>query len=75
MIKFFALLVGIAGLVHPARAAELNVLSAGAIEPGLKASAAAWQRESGNAVRITFATAPQLRLSSKWIIAGSTLSG
>jgi len=61
MIKFFVLLIGLAGLVHPARAAELSVLSAGAIEPGLKASAAAWQRESGNAVRITFATAPQLR--------------
>ena len=42
-------------------AAELKVLSAGAIEPGLKAAAAAWQRESGDVVRITFATAPQLR--------------
>jgi molybdate transport system substrate-binding protein len=42
-------------------AAELRVLSAGAIEPGLKAAAAAWQRETGVEVRINFATAPQLR--------------
>jgi molybdate transport system substrate-binding protein len=48
-------------LVQSANAAELSVLSAGAIEPGLKAAAAAYQREAGTAVRITFATAPQLR--------------
>ena len=48
-------------LVPSLYAAELKVLSAGAIEPGLKAAAAAWQRDSGDVVRITFATAPQLR--------------
>ena len=42
-------------------AAEISVLSAGAIEPGLKAAVAAWQRESGDTVRFAFATAPQLR--------------
>jgi molybdate transport system substrate-binding protein len=47
--------------VQAANAAELNVLSAGAIEPGLKAAAAAYQRDAGAAVRIAFATAPQLR--------------
>jgi molybdate transport system substrate-binding protein len=50
-----------ATLAQSAGAAEISVLSAGAIEPGLKAAAAAWQRESADTVRITFATAPQLR--------------
>jgi len=44
-----------------AGAAEIRVLSAGAIEPGLTAAAAAYQRETRVEVRITFATAPQLR--------------
>jgi molybdate transport system substrate-binding protein len=48
-------------LAQAAGAAEIRVLSAGAIEPGLKAAAAAYQRESGIDVRVTFATAPQLR--------------
>ncbi len=48
-------------IVQAAGAAEIRVLSAGAIEPGLKAAAAAYKREAGIEVRITFATAPQLR--------------
>jgi molybdate transport system substrate-binding protein len=43
------------------RAAEIKVLSAGAIEPGLKAAAAAFQKASGHQVAITFNTAPQIR--------------
>lgn len=42
-------------------AAELAVLSAGAIEPGLKAAASAFEKQSGHTVKITFNTAPQLR--------------
>lgn len=42
-------------------AAELAVLSAGAIEPGLRAAAAAFQQQTGHTVKITFNTAPQLR--------------
>jgi molybdate transport system substrate-binding protein len=61
MIRFFFVLAGLILLVHPARAAELKVLSAGAIEPGLKAAAAAYQRETSVQVIINFATAPQLR--------------
>jgi len=61
MHRFFFFLIGSVLLVHPARAAELKVLSAGAIEPGLRAAAAAYQRETGVEVRINFATAPQLR--------------
>ena len=48
-------------LAQAAGAVELKVLSAGAIEPGLKAAAAAYQRETGVEVRVNFATAPQLR--------------
>lgn len=49
------------GLVHVAAAAEIKVLSAGAIEPGLKAAAAAFQKSTGHELRITFNTAPQIQ--------------
>jgi molybdate transport system substrate-binding protein len=51
-----------AGLVlaQVAAAAEITVLSGGAIEPGLKAVAAAFQKESGHTVKITFNTTPQM---------------
>jgi molybdate transport system substrate-binding protein len=42
-------------------AAEINVLSAGAVEPGIRAAAAAYEKQSGNAVKITFNTAPEIR--------------
>jgi molybdate transport system substrate-binding protein len=44
-----------------AGAAELKVLSAGAIEPGLKAAVAAFEKQTANTVTITFNTAPELR--------------
>lgn len=44
-----------------ASAAEIKVLSAGAIEPGLKAAATAFEKQSGHTVQITFNTAPELR--------------
>jgi len=44
-----------------ADAAEITVLSAGAIEPGLKAAAAAFGKQSGHEVAITFNTAPQIQ--------------
>lgn len=52
----------VAGLVlaPTASAAEITVLSAGAIEPGLKAALAAYQKEIGDTVRVSFATAPQI---------------
>ena len=40
---------------------ELQVLSAGAIEPGLKAAAAAFEKQTGHVAKITFNTAPELR--------------
>jgi len=42
-------------------AAEINVLSAGAVEPGLRAAAGAYQKASGHQVKITFNTAPEIR--------------
>ncbi|MEO6017685.1 MAG: substrate-binding domain-containing protein [Polaromonas sp.] len=44
-----------------AAAAEIRVLSAGAIEPGLKAAAAVFERQTGHVVNITFNTAPELK--------------
>jgi molybdate transport system substrate-binding protein len=43
-----------------AMAAEVKVLSAGAVEPGIKRAAEAYQRATGNTVSIQFNTAPQL---------------
>src|SRR5438874_11660541 len=44
-----------------AMAAEIRVLSAGAVEPGLRAAAAAFKKQSGHDVHITFNTAPEIR--------------
>jgi molybdate transport system substrate-binding protein len=46
---------------NAAGAAELKVLSAGALEPGMRAAVAEFQKASGHAVKITFNTAPQIR--------------
>ena len=48
-------------LALPTLAAELKVLSAGAVEPGIRAAVARYERDSGDKVDITFATAPVLR--------------
>jgi molybdate transport system substrate-binding protein len=45
----------------PSLAAEINIMSAGAVEPGITAAAEAFQRETGTAVKIKFATAPAIR--------------
>ncbi len=50
-----------AALAGQASAAELKVLSAGAIEPGLKSAVSAFEKQTGNTVKITFNTAPELR--------------
>lgn len=56
-------------LAHAAPASEITVLSGGAIEPGLNVAAAAFQKETGNAVKITYNTTPQMR---KRVAAGDT---
>ena len=48
-------------IVLPLHALELRVLSAGAVEPGMRPALAAFERESGHTVRIEFAAAPALR--------------
>jgi molybdate transport system substrate-binding protein len=45
----------------PALAAEVTVLSAGAVEPGLVAAAELFRKKSGHEVAIRFATAPAIR--------------
>ena len=46
---------------NSAGAGEIKVLSAGALEPGMKSAAAEFQKTSGHAVKMTFNTAPQIR--------------
>jgi molybdate transport system substrate-binding protein len=57
-----ALLVAVlAAIALPLHAVELRVLSAGAVEPGIKPALAAFERASGHSVAISFAAAPELR--------------
>ena len=56
----------LSGMVH---AAEITVLSGGAVEPGLHAAARAFEKQSGHTVKITFNTTPQIR---KRVGAGET---
>ena len=48
-------------LAQAAAATEITVLSAGAVEPGLRPAAAAFQKDSGHTLKIVFNTAPQLQ--------------
>jgi len=45
----------------PAFATEVHVLSAGAVEPALVVAADAFHNETGNEVRINYATSPEIR--------------
>ena len=56
----------LSGMVH---AAEITVLSGGAVEPGLHAAARASEKQTGHTVKITFNTTPQIR---KRVGAGET---
>jgi len=49
----------IAVLATAVQAAEITVLSGGAIEPGLHAAAAAFEKQTKHTVKITFNTTPQ----------------
>lgn len=42
-------------------ATDIAVLSAGAIEPGIKAAATAFAKQTGHSINITYNTAPELR--------------
>jgi len=60
MKKRIAMGLVVGALLAQAAAAEITVLSAGAIQPGLAAAAAALEKQTGHAVKITYATAPQI---------------
>ena len=60
MKKRIAMGLVVGALLAQAAAAEITVLSAGAIQPGLAAAAAAFEKQTGHAVKITYATAPQI---------------
>ena len=51
----------LAATALPVSAVELRVLSAGAVEPGMRPALAAFERASGHTVAISFAAAPALR--------------
>ena len=59
--RWLSTLVAAWCLAGAAQAAELQVLSAGAIEPGLKAAVTAFEKQTSHTVRITYNTAPELR--------------
>ena len=60
-VSFAAALTVMAYCSSTAFAAEIAVLSAGAIEPGLKAAAAAFDKQTGHTTKLTFNTAPELK--------------
>jgi len=55
-------ITGIASVcgLAPVLAAEINLISAGAVEPGVTAAAEAFRKETGVEVQIKFATAPAI---------------
>jgi molybdate transport system substrate-binding protein len=68
MKRMITVLTGLI-LVTSAQAADITVISGGAIEPGLRAAAAAFEKQTGHKVKITFNTTPQMR---KRVAAGDT---
>jgi molybdate transport system substrate-binding protein len=52
--------IGTEFVMNTAAAAEIRVLSAGAVEPGLVKVIAAFRRETGQDVKVKFATAPAI---------------
>lgn len=61
-MKFARLLAAlVAAVALPLHALELRVLSAGAVEPGMRPALAAFERATGHTVAISFAAAPALR--------------
>ena len=57
------------GLSTVAHGAELTVMSGGAVEPGLRAAASAFENATGHKIKLTFNTTPQMR---KRVAAGDT---
>ena len=63
MRKIVAVLALIASLLagQTVAASEITVLSAGAVEAGLRAAAAAYEKQTGRVVKTSFETSPQIR--------------
>lgn len=63
MMKSMAIVGLMAGVLlgQATTAAEITVLSAGAVEPGLRPASVAFEKRTGHAVKISFAPAPQIR--------------
>lgn len=59
MKRLLAVLASVVIGCGSALAAEITVLSGGAIEPGIKAVAEAFQKQTGHQVKISFNTTPQ----------------
>jgi molybdate transport system substrate-binding protein len=54
-------LPALSAAISPALAVEIKVLSGAAVEPGLVVAAEAFRKQTGNSVKITFATTPEIR--------------
>lgn len=63
----------LAATALPAAALELSLLSAGAVEPGIRPALAAFERDSGHTVRVAFAAAPALRAALRPHAAGDVV--
>jgi molybdate transport system substrate-binding protein len=61
MNRGFRLLCLMGAFMNNAAAQDATVLSAGAVEPGLRAALALYEKEIGRKVAVTFNTAPQIR--------------
>ncbi len=53
--------LSLSGGPSPAFAGEMHVMSGAAVEPGLLAAAEAFRKETATKIKITFATAPEIR--------------
>lgn len=60
-IRAVAVVLALVVSASQARAEDLKILGAGALEPALAALADGFRRQSGNAVRVEFATAAEIR--------------
>ena len=72
-IAYFTALA--AALTTAGLAAELKVLSAGALEPAMMAAADGFRRQTGNAVRLQFATSGEIRQLSSTPFAAELVAG
>ena len=59
-IAILGLMAGVT-LGQATTSVEITVLSAGAVEPGLRPASVAFERRTGHTVKISFAPAPQIR--------------